>query len=93
MFAPDLYIVRKLTLNDIIDNNFDIQTDRKTDGKYHIKQQDNQLFRQIRIVTNDNRSFNKWIVFVDCSSGKNHPDAIERIVKKGFIQVFTIYDF
>ena len=85
MFAPDLYIVRKLTLNDIIDNNFDIQTDRKTDGKYHIKQQDNQLFRQIRIVTNDNRSFNKWIVFVDCSSGKNHPDAIERIVKKGFI--------
>ena len=85
MFAPKLYIVRKLSLNDVIDNNFDIQTNRDNDGKYRIKQQDNQLFRQIRLITNDNRSFNKWIVFVDCSGGQNHKGEMERIIRNGFI--------
>lgn len=85
MFAPKLYIVRKLTLSDITENNFDVQTDRNTDGRYRIKQQDNQLFRQIRLITNDRRSFNKWIVFVDCSGGQNHKSQMERLIRNGFI--------
>lgn len=84
MFAPKLYTVRKYPLKYIIDNNMDIQSDVKEDMKYDIKQQDNMLFRQIRNITNSNRNFNKWIVFVDCSSGKSDTEALSKIVTEGF---------
>lgn len=85
MFAPKLYIVRKLSIFDLIENSFNIETNKENEGKYRIKQQDNQLFRQIRIVTNDYRQFCKWIVFVDCAGGKSHPEVIEHIVNQGFM--------
>lgn len=83
MFAPPAYIVRKIPLRYILDNDFVI-AEQETDSQYHIEQQDNSLFRQIRLLTYDDSKYNKFIVFVDCSIGKNYPDQMKRIVTKGF---------
>lgn len=59
--------------------------------KYVINQQDNMLFRQIRLITGDFNKTNKYIVFVNCKGGKNHADALSEIVRNGFYLGNTHY--
>ena len=83
MFSPPSYIVRKIPLRYIIDNSFVIQ-EQPDDENYFVDQQDNSLFRQIRLLTYDDSKYNKFIVFVDCSIGKNYPDHMKTLITKGF---------
>lgn len=84
MFAPPLYTVRKYPLKYIIDNNFNIQHSIKDDKRFNIKQQDNLLFRQIRLITKDKKEFNKYITFVDCKGGQSYQSELTKLVLDGF---------
>lgn len=83
MFAPPLYAVRKYPLKYLIDHNYTLSK-LDDDKQHHIKQQDNPLFRQIRLITGDTSRFNRWISFVDCKGGKGYEEQIARLVLEGF---------
>lgn len=83
IFSPPLYSVRKYPLKYLIDCNFKL-TETKDIPLYHIKQQDNPLFRQIRIITRDISNFNRWISFIDCKGGKSYEEDLSRLVLDGF---------
>ena len=46
MFAPPLYIVRKLNLTYIINHDYNIQISQEEEERFYVKQGDNMLFRQ-----------------------------------------------
>ena len=50
MFAPKLYTVRKFTFNELFMHNFNWELTREEERRYYIKQQDNMLFRQVRLI-------------------------------------------
>jgi hypothetical protein len=52
--------------------------------KYEIKQQDNMLFRQIRLITNDYSDYNKYIIFVNCKGYKKYENELRKMLKTGF---------
>lgn len=88
MFAPDSYTVRKFTLKDIIAHNFNMNfTDKNEEKKYYILQQDNMLFRQIRLITNTPPTvkYNPYILFVDCNGWKTREEQLDIIITNGFI--------
>ncbi len=85
MFAPKLYQVLKFTYRQIIDNDFRFDFERTKDrNRYAINQQDNLLFRQIRLITEDSCRYNKYIVFVDIKSGKSDLENLSKLIKEGF---------
>ena len=63
MFAPKLYVVRKFTFSDILSHNFNWELSPEEDKRYHIKQQDNMLFRQVRLITKEDTDFNSYVIF------------------------------
>lgn len=83
MFAPPLYKVYKFTLSFLEENEFHVDADTDIE-EYLINQQDNMLFRQIRLITNSHSKKNTYIIFVDCKSGKTHRAAITELVTSGF---------
>lgn len=84
MFAPRLYAVRKFSYKDIICNGFDLNLTKEEEKRFIIQQQDNQLFRQIRLITKDESKFNKYIVFVDIRSGKSKIEQLSELIVNGF---------
>ena len=84
MFAPPLYIVRKFPLSFIIDNDFNIQLDEEEEKRFQVKQQDNMLFRQIRLMTYETDKYNRFVVFVNCVGGQNKKPAMKRLIQHGF---------
>ena len=84
MFAPKLYTVRKFPFTFIIENDFDIKLTWEEERYYHINQQDNMLFRQIRLITGKTNKFNPYLIFVDCAGAKNKKDELRRAVLEGF---------
>lgn len=84
MFAPKLYTVRKFLFSFIIENDFDIKLTWEEERKYHINQQDNMLFRQIRLITGKTQKLNPYVIFVDCAGAKNKKDELRRITLEGF---------
>lgn len=84
MYSPPLYTVRKFALKFIIDNEFDIRLSPDDEKQYYINQQDNMLFRQIRLITENTDKFNKYVVFVDCKGGKSYESELRSIVINGF---------
>lgn len=84
MFAPPLYIVRKLSLSYIISKEFNIQISPEEEKKYFVKQQDNMLFRQIRMISYENSKFNRFVVFVNCTGGQNKKAEMKRLIQHGF---------
>ena len=83
MFAPPLYKVRKFPLKLLIDSDFYLEDSDELD-QYLINQQDNMLFRQIRLITGNSDKRNDYIIFVNCKGGKIHRDAMAKIVVDGF---------
>lgn len=84
MFAPKLYTVRKFPFSFIIQKDFDIKLTWDEEQMYHINQQDNMLFRQIRLITGKEQKFNPYLIFVDCAGAKNKKDELRRAVLEGF---------
>lgn len=81
MFSPPLYGVYKFPFVDIVDSKLDMRGDL---SKYKILQQDNMLFRQIRLITGDGAKFNKYCVFVSCRGVGAYPEDFDKIVLNGF---------
>ena len=50
MFAPPLYIVRKLNLTYIINHDYNIQISQEEEERFYVKQGDNMLFRTIGLL-------------------------------------------
>lgn len=84
MFSPKLYIVRKFPLSFIISNKYNLDLSKDQEEMYYIKQSDNMLFRQIRLISNDSSEFNKYVVFVDCTGGQSKPEEIKKLIVDGF---------
>ena len=83
MFAPPLYKVKKFPLSLLIENNYHLSSKDDLD-RFLINQQDNMLFRQIRLITGDSGKRNDYIIFVNCKGGKSHQEAMENIIQHGF---------
>ena len=83
MHAPKSYIVRKFPLKLLIDHEFHLQLSAREEQRYHIKQQDNQLFRQIRLVTGDSRDFLPYLIFVNCKGGKSYEEELLLLIRGG----------
>ena len=60
MFAPPLYIVRKLNLTYIINHDYNIQISQEEEERFYVKQGDNMLFRQIRLLTYESNEYNRF---------------------------------
>ena len=82
MFAPPLYQVRKIPAINIIRSDFDLQIKNQD---FTVNQQDNMLFRQLRIVLGKTGKYIPEIVFVDCNGARSKKDEIRKLVIDGFI--------
>lgn len=84
MKSPKLYSIRKITLRDIINQKNNVIIPFKEQKMYKVKQSDNMLFRQVRLITKDKNEYNKYIVFVDCKGWKSKEKELKEILKNGF---------
>lgn len=84
MFAPKLYTVRKFSFSDLCANSFDWELGVEEEKEYYIKQQDNMLFRQIRLITHNDDVFNPYVIFVDCKGAKTREELLSTLVTEGF---------
>ena len=66
MKSPELYTIRKFNLKQFLNSDGNLIISQDEEKKYEIKQGGNPLFRQIRIITGDNSTYNKYVIFVDC---------------------------
>ncbi len=66
-----------------MENNNHLPGDEDFLRCYYINQQDNMLFRQIRLITGDIGKYNDYIIFVDCKGGKSHKEAMVGLVHEG----------
>lgn len=91
MKSPELYTIRKLTLRQIIKSDNKLNISQNEMKLYEIKQSDNMLFRQVRLITNDNSSYNKYIIFVDCKGWKSREKQLKEILRQGFYINDTLF--
>lgn len=84
MTSPKLYKLLKIPLRALVDAEYEIHIDNLRDNQFVISQQDNQLFRQIRLITKDDANFNEWIVFVDCNGISDKETPLSHIISNGF---------
>ena len=83
IFAPKSYLVYKIPLNYLTEHQFSILVD-EGENAFEIKQQDNALFRQIRLITENNSQWMRHIAFVDCKGGKDKSEKLSKLVLDGF---------
>lgn len=80
MRSPKLYAVLNFKIDEILLNDGYLFLDDEQIEEHKKLQQDNMLFRQIRLVTNDNDKFNKYIIFVECNKVKqNNEEKLEKL--------------
>lgn len=84
MFSPKLYTVKKYPLKFLASHHFELDIDETTDRQFYVNQQDNLLFRQIRLITKDNDTFQKYITFVNCKGFSSHKDILTELVLNGY---------
>ena len=82
MFAPPLYQVRKIPAINIIRSEFELQI---VDQDFTVNQQDNMLFRQLRIILGRKSKYIPQIVFVDCNGARSKKDELRKLVIDGFM--------
>ena len=83
--SPTLYEILKFKLRDLVKNDFNISLSISQERNFIIKQQDNGIFRQIRILTDTNYYFNSYLIFVDCKGYKTMMPELELLLRNGFI--------
>lgn len=66
MKSPKQYTIRKFKLQQFIETNGNLNISDEEANRYNIKQGDNPLFRQIRIITKTESEFNPYVIFLDC---------------------------
>lgn len=83
MFAPPLYRVRKYPLAYLAHHELRVP-EGEDDRAYLIGQQDNALFRQIRLITGERGRRNPFVVFVDCKGAGEDTPYFLRLLEEGF---------
>lgn len=78
IFNPPLYKIRKIPIKDILTNEL------KPTQKYLVRQSDNQMFRQIRLITSDISEYQKYFAFLDCAGYKNRSEELSQVIRNGF---------
>lgn len=96
MKSPQLYAVLNLQINEILLNDGYIFLDDEQIEQHKKLQQDNMLFRQIRLITGEDKKFNRYIVFVECNKVKQAGsteklDKLKDIIHNGLIINQTKY--
>ena len=81
MFAPKLYTVHKFQFLDLVKLGMKVNGDLKF---YEIKQQDNMLFRQIRII-NKSDSVEGYVFFVDGAGAQSKLEAFTDMMRSGIV--------
>jgi hypothetical protein len=71
-------------LKEIIKNEYSLNINQEKEKEHYINQQDNQLFRQIRLITGKHNQYNPYVVFVNCVGCKTWKDELSLIIKSGF---------
>jgi len=84
MFSPKLYRVNKVPLKFILKSELDVEIENEENNIYSVRQQDNPLFRQIRLVTNDESTYIPHIIFVDAKGANANKDGLAKVVTEGF---------
>ncbi len=89
MKSPQLYSVLNFKTEELFANDGYVLLDDEQLEQHKKMQQDNLLFRQIRLITNDFDRFNKYIIFVECHGIKQNnsterADKLREILKNGF---------
>ena len=83
IFAPPLYVVRSYPLREIIAADYHLSREQGSDRRFYIKQADNPLFRQVRLITKFDGKFNPYVVFIDSSGSPKTEEYIGRLVRDG----------
>lgn len=83
LFAPKLYKVLKLDIRQILNHNYELNFTKEEIDYYSVNQQDNMMFRQVRLITGNNDKFNQYIVFIDCKSKTSKPEIVNELIHKG----------
>lgn len=81
MFAPKLYVVCKFPFSYLAQCNFNYNGDV---SEYKINQQDNLLFRQVRLITHSNSRYNPYVVFIDCKGYSTRLQEFSNMIINGF---------
>ena len=84
MFAPKLYTVRKFDFSTLYAAQFNINIPKEQEAHYEIKQQDNMLFRQLRMISGNYNTYNPYVIFVNCKGAKSKDTALSALVNDGF---------
>jgi hypothetical protein len=84
MASMPLYTVNKIPLMDIVNENYYMVLDNPEGCHYNISQQENPLFRQIRLIAKNDDDYNPHVLFVDCKGQKNKISELSEIVVNGF---------
>ena len=85
MFAPKLYRVNKIPFKYILNSEFNVSVGREENNIFTVLQQDNMLFRQIRLITNDKTGmYIPWVIFVNCSGGRSNEEGLSELITNGF---------
>ena len=78
-----MYTVRSFTLRELVDAGFELALTPQDEVAHIIRQQDNQLFRLVRMVTKTSSRYNPFVIFIDCSGISDAADAIKHLVYEG----------
>ena len=93
IMSPTLYGIFKIKLRELIDSSYNLNIPFGKESYYEIKQGDNMMFRQIRLVTGHTETFNPYIIFVDCKGFHNDKDTMHSLLSNGFYVNGVHYDF
>lgn len=83
MFAPKLYQVIKLPIAYIIEKQYKVQLDKQEFERFSVNQQDNMLFRQIRLITHRDDHYNPFVIFVDAVGWKTRQKELRHMIHNG----------
>lgn len=83
MFSPQLYTVYKFRFSDLRKNDLSMPSSKEELEIYKVSQQDNMLFRQIRLITHSNSKHNKYVVFVDAHGYNSNPEMFRNLILNG----------
>lgn len=75
--------MRSYPLREIIAADYHLSREQGSDKRFYIKQADNPLFRQIRLITGFSGKFNPYVVFIDSAGSPKTEEYIGRLVRDG----------
>lgn len=78
-----MYTVLKFHIREIIESNYELNLSGAEIRQHQIKQQDNMMFRQIRLITGEDGDVNPYVFFIDAGGGQSLKDEIRHIVFEG----------